>query len=1809
MQCQLSDISLIQCHIHITHLFNAPTAKSDQPTPAAPGGATVEQRAQPDTEEQRMQPAMAAPAVAREEQRAQPTTASPAAERMAKEMVTTARTLGEQLEHHAVTEGDGNCFFHALLDQVRNRPEVSQLIPQNVAASGALTDHLTLRRAVVDFARAKVDDPGLLGMSENGFAGFLKAQARPSTFAEGCVIEFAAVFLGVDIWLISDQNTTASPYTKMSSLRAAEAHIVLGYIPGLHFQSLYPIGQVTTGSIADEPPAKKTRLSDADRKRLARAVESEDARKSRLAEMARRQAESRQAESSAIREERLAADALHKAQARQVESSPERAQRLTGNARRNSQTRQAETPAEREQRLTGNASRMSQTRQAETPAARQQRLAAAAEAMSQLRDSRRSQVSTPSDAMDDAEAAEPPRPSFWDHGMEFHKSMAARKFHICDTCSEIDFIEVDDSRYRCKRCIKDPITFSAENNMDPGPVPHELAGLSPTEQLLISIFIPMMTVVRLPRGGQYGFRGNVINLPQDLPSLVTCLPRRVTDTDIIVVRKQGQNNTHHDFRVRRNVVHGALLWLKQNNPRYGHIDISDDNLHLLPEDDIVDVRSMDESDAAARAAAELMSAVEDAASSDDDVPAEMASSFVPLNIPQPTETATVEALLEPIQWPTVTDRPVNEFETDGYVTGCFPTLLPTGCADLRPMGGRDKRVPEAAYFRHLLRYKDQRFAQNPRFVYFAYNTLLRHRVLATGRMYLRQHPESTGLTLEQVKQMPEAERRQLARSVVRFGGHQRGSQQYWSAQRQYLVSLIDQLGTPHCFFTLSAADMQWPDLQGYLRQFGGVQTPSAAVANNPLICTWYMYERVSLFIETFLRDVLSFEDFFARNEFQARGSLHTHGVAYLREGKDVAEVVRLAETFPDRLAEYVDGLVTAWHPAPPVPGQPFVPPVPHPCAKRFEDVDDFESDYESLVNCVQRHTRCATGYCLRKKRGSDVAECRFGYPKDLADTTTVTVNRSDNDKVEVTVEPRRNDPLLNCHNRAIVQTWRGNVDFQLIHDRRKVVEYLAKYISKAEPVSKDFKDLLDAAIRGTDASAECATTAAIQRLLIKAVCERDISAQEVCHLVLELPLVLCSRQFHVLAVDGGVDGHGRLTVERELASGTARKCDLDKYVARDPEREALSMVEYFKKHYRTRRNSRGGERDAVRRKELIVRVVPRLVACPSDPEKHIRFCRQQLVLHKPFRQVEQLTAGYADAIDAYNAWIQSQESSESDADIEAEVANYQHDSEDEPVDDDDAPDQVQPRPGDEWIYLLRRGVCDEQDNVEQMCQDYMDYDWAAPAASYDVVAADTFVTDQRRTAGAVGDVPHVSADSLVGNQREAFDLVSSHAEGHDAEPLRAIFSGTAGTGKSHLIHAVRSHLGDRCKVVAPTGVAAFNVSGTTAHHLFHLPVQKACPFAPLSGASLRNLQDEHDGVFYYIIDEMSMIGCRTLGMIDERLRQAFPNAADQVFGGRSVILVGDFGQLPPVCDAPLWSEPSTSRPLDKRGQSAFSMFHTAVVLDRVVRQAGDTEFSNALLRLRNAETTDADYKLFTERFVDSLFEDEAFQSAVRLYPTHGKERAYNKAKLNQLHCRTNPLARILAEHRPDVASARKAEPEDAGGLVKQLVLARDARVMLTNNLWVDAGLVNGCVGHVVDIVYSGDKRPPALPDFVVCRFPQYRGPAYSGPNTVPIKPVQRTWKHDSQMLSRIQLPLALAWAITIHKSQGLTLDKAVVDIGKKEFAPGQSFVAISRVRSSAHLRLHSFDKDRLTKLANNQSVQKRKNMDTRLRQMALRRHE
>lgn len=153
--------------------------------------------------------------------------------------------------------------------------------------------------------------------------------------------------------------------------------------------------------------------------------------------------------------------------------------------------------------------------------------------------------------------------------------------------------------------------------------------------------------------------------------------------------------------------------------------------------------------------------------------------------------------------------------------------------------------------------------------------------------------------------------------------------------------------------------------------------------------------------------------------------------------------------------------------------------------------------------------------------------------------------------------------------------------------------------------------------------------------------------------------------------------------------------------------------------------------------------------------------------------------------------------------------------------------------------------------------------------------------------------------------------------------------------------------------------------------------------------------------------------------------------------------------------------------------------------------------------------------------------------------------------------------------------------------------------MLTSNLWVDVGLVNGAMGTVQAICYM-TGGPPDLPIAVMVRFDNYSGPTFPD-NTVPITPLRRCWSSSGGQCSRLQLPLKLAWAITIHKSQGLTLDKVVIDVGKREFSTGLTFVAYSRVRQLQDLLFTSpFPYQSLASLSNSSQLKERQDEDRRL---------
>ena len=220
----------------------------------------------------------------------------------------------------------------------------------------------------------------------------------------------------------------------------------------------------------------------------------------------------------------------------------------------------------------------------------------------------------------------------------------------------------------------------------------------------------------------------------------------------------------------------------------------------------------------------------------------------------------------------------------------------------------------------------------------------------------------------------------------------------------------------------------------------------------------------------------------------------------------------------------------------------------------------------------------------------------------------------------------------------------------------------------------------------------------------------------------------------------------------------------------------------------------------------------------------------------------------------------------------------------------------------------------------------------------------------------VAPTPLPDPSLLNESQSFVYRVVVEHKERSRAQlgvpPLRILVCGTAGSGKTFLIKSLKHHLGDQCLVLAPTGVAADNIGGSTYHSKIPIPrkdIDRSSIRLTGNSARLRKFCADWTGVRYAIIDEMSMVGRRSLGQIDEMLRQM--TGVDDWFGGLSVILVGDHGQLPPVKDKRAfdWSGCRHVR-ADKfddvlqkapswqlRGIDAYRQFTDVFFLDRIER--------------------------------------------------------------------------------------------------------------------------------------------------------------------------------------------------------------------------------------------------------------------------------
>ena len=198
-----------------------------------------------------------------------------------------------------------------------------------------------------------------------------------------------------------------------------------------------------------------------------------------------------------------------------------------------------------------------------------------------------------------------------------------------------------------------------------------------------------------------------------------------------------------------------------------------------------------------------------------------------------------------------------------------------------------------------------------------------------------------------------------------------------------------------------------------------------------------------------------------------------------------------------------------------------------------------------------------------------------------------------------------------------------------------------------------------------------------------------------------------------------------------------------------------------------------------------------------------------------------------------------------------------------------------------------------------------------------------------------------------------------------------------------------------------------------------------------------------------------------------------------------------------------------------------------------------------------------------------------------------------------------PVVQVSARH--SSVAAKKITADEFSGFQPLVFLAKGAKIMLNMNLWPTVGLCNGATGTVVDFIYQNNQQPPDLPIAVVVKFDIYRGPSISNtlPSCVPICPVTVSAHLTDGIHERRQIPLTLAWAITMHKSQGLTLPKAWIDIGKSEKTPGVSYVALSRNKALSSCVIEPMTCERLTSLKSSKTLQYRLNEEHRLNQLAL----
>ncbi|MCH2545601.1 MAG: AAA family ATPase [Alphaproteobacteria bacterium] len=821
----------------------------------------------------------------------------------------------------------------------------------------------------------------------------------------------------------------------------------------------------------------------------------------------------------------------------------------------------------------------------------------------------------------------------------------------------------------------------------------------------------------------------------------------------------------------------------------------------------------------------------------------------------------------------------------------------------------------------------------------------------------------------------------------------------------------------------------------------------------------------------------------------------------------------------------------------------------------------------------------------------------------------------------------RNHPNLVSHIPEMLMVWGGNTDQKTISSYDQLVNYLLKYVMKPEKQSDYYSKLAQAVAKKIDDTAPLRKAA--QKILMSNIGNRDMSLNEcmlICH---NLPYVEYSRTPRIANLKGSVK------VKMSFGSENEQVIDEDNwqdvYWNKESSKEYKKLCEDYPDKFKYDKHPKD-----ISLREFMVNFSKKWKYSPANvfpyfiptyryvvscKKPHYQeWCKYILLQDKPGTNLENVGKNF----DSCEAELQDfvdnspfcpqlikdefkKSQNYQGLNKEGMIEDHLGDNMDELyIEPDGVPNNA---PREEWMKVHAHEN-DPDDFIDELHRDegsdYEDLGENNPEVLVDCHADSKELgttEDDLRSAKAwisvqqkmedldevVQDKQVLSPDQLNEKQKLAYDVMKNwfdkRVNDPNSDPIYLNISGRGGCGKSAFLDCLRNYIknvvGDGfLKIAAPTGNAGFNVGGTTLHTLLALPIHASTKkeLPELYGDRLQALQDKFEKMELIAIDEKSMLGCYMMYMIHQRLCQIRPRSAKKRFAGVSIILMGDFAQLPPVGDIPLYAKVTnkfSTYQIDGRLYFNELFVKNTLIFDEIMRQKGDAQksFRGVLDRLSNGDFNKSDWEFLKERdlFGPNFSSDqrkEFLDSATMLCALNRDLKHHNTYRIKKLG---TPIFHIKSYNSPE--SIKSAPSSEAQGLMSQMLIAKKMEIILTANLWKEKGLTNGAKGKILYIIYAKDRNPPMVPDFIIAKIYQYTGPSClpNELNCVPIVPLTRNWYKNKTHCSRTMLPIKPAYAISIHGSQGLTMGNSILNVSKREFATGLTYTGISRVRGIENL--------------------------------------